>query len=393
VNDPRIDLIVQELKLHAGRTPADTVTAAADTLADIGTLTAGEARLILGAVVSAMALEVDPSHFDASCEWCAQLSKGRQHIVSSGDDLQDHIADQAAGRYAMVDWPWPCLTRESRSLMPGSVTIVCGTPGASKSWFALSCLRYWLAHGVSSAVLMLEETKKWHLQRGLAQCSGDPHLLYPEWIQAHRERAEAIWETHRNELAILAAHLTCEGDTTLAACAEWVEAQCDAGKRVVIVDPVTLADSGSDKPWEADRKFMARCKVAIEKSGTSLILITHPKKGGNGKGGPPSLDDLAGGAAYGRACASALWVAGADGDMVPIITNEGDYREGNPRKIIRILKARNSTGCGKVLGYTFDELHFDELGEIAGKRTEAAPSARGEKLRAQPSNDENHFNV
>jgi hypothetical protein len=356
---------------------------------------AGEAKLLLGAVASRWGMVVDQAKLHSIAAWCVGLTASRATEAGS-DPLETHLRDQAVGRYAMVDWPWEGLTAASRSLMPGSVTLVCGTPGASKSWFALSCIRYWTEHGVDSAVLMLEETVKWHMQRALAQCVGDPRLLYPEWIKANYAEATALWEQHRDDLAVVRSHLTCDGDWTLAKCAAWVEQQCEAGRRVIIIDPISLADPGSEKAWEADRKFMARAKVAIEKAGASLVLITHPRKTNGKASGPPTLDDLAGGAAYGRACASALWVAGVDGnEEVPVITSCGSYIRAVPHKVIRILKARNSTGTGKGMAYTFNNLRFEELGELAGKHTEPPQekpvSDRARKLQSQPNPSEDVF--
>lgn len=398
LDDPRLDCLLMALPSPPAADPIASVQAAAEALADLGpSIEPGEARLILGAVAAKWEVSIDPSKLEAIGRWCSGLTATRAQDEGV-DPLLGHIRDQATGRYAMVDWPWEGLTAASRSLMPGSVTLVCGTPGASKSWFALSCIRYWTAHGIDSAVLMLEETVKWHMQRALAQCVGDPKLLYPEWIKANYEAATAIWEQHRDELAVVRSHLTCDGDWTLAKCAGWVEQQCDAGRRIIIIDPISLADPGSEKAWEADRKFMARAKVAIERAGASLVLITHPRKANAKSAGPPTLDDLAGGAAYGRACASALWVAGVDGnEEVPIITSCGTYIRAAPHKVIRVLKARNSTGTGKGLAYTFNNLCFDELGELAGKNSqpvthsEKPVSDRARKLGSKPSDDEDVF--
>jgi hypothetical protein len=179
-----------------------------------------------------------------------------------------------------------------------------------------------------------------------------------------------------------------------------VESECQEGRRILIIDPISLADPGSEKSWDADRKFMARAKVAIERAGTSLVLITHPRKTNGKASGPPTLDDLAGGAAYGRACASALWVTGVDGnDEVAVIDSDGSYSMAVPHKVIRILKARNSTGTGKGIAYAFSDLRFDELGELAGKNTEPRqprqprpPSrSRADKLRSTPQADEDQF--
>jgi hypothetical protein len=288
------------------------------------------------------------------------------------------------------------LTSMSRSLLPGSVTIVCGTPGSAKSWFVLSCLRWWTHHGINAAVLMLEETRKWHLNRALAQCQGDTNILNPDWCRLNRDAAMGAYERHHDEIDRIRERLTCDGDKTAAQCAKWVESQCDAGVRVIVIDPITLADNGGEKPWDADRKFMGRVKTAINKSGSSLVLVTHPRKqsGGSGKAvAPAGLDDLAGGAAYGRACASALWLTGAPDDvMMPCVDAHGQYAEHQVHKIMRIIKARNSTGCGKSLAYQFRDLSFDEIGEIAKEQPRAeTPARRGAKLRAKPSADEDAF--
>lgn len=402
LDDPRLELILAHLPSPPVADPVAAIQAAAEMLPDMGpSIEPGEARLILGAVAKTWGVSIDHIKLEAIAKWAASLTFSRNDEISNGDPLETHLREQASGRYAMVDWPWEGLTAASRSLMPGSVTLVCGTPGASKSWFALSCIRHWTSHGVNSAVLMLEETMKWHMQRALAQCVGDPKLLYPEWIKANYEAATAIWEQHRDELAVVRSHMTCDGDLTLSKCASWVEEQCAAGRRIIIIDPISLADPGSEKAWEADRKFMARAKVAIEKAGASLVLITHPRKQNGKASGPPTLDDLAGGAAYGRACASALWVAGVDGhEEVPVVTSCGSYIRAVPHKVIRILKARNSTGTGKGMAYTFNNLRFEELGELAGKNTESHTpppdrpdarelAARATKLRkAHPTDDE-----
>ncbi len=401
ITDPRLDCLLGHLPSPPESDPVASLQAAADALANLGpSIEPGEARMILGAVVAAWTLPIGQDRIDAAAKWCSGLASTRTADQSTGDPLEAHLRDQSRGRYAMAPWPWAMLTAASRSLMPGSVTLVCGTPGASKSWFALSCLRYWTEAGINSAVLMLEETTKWHMQRALAQCAGNPKLLYPEWVKANYEEATAIWEKHRDELAVVRSHLTCDGDWTLAKCAAWVESECKEGRRILIIDPISLADPGSEKSWDADRKFMARAKVAIERAGTSLVLITHPRKTNGKASGPPTLDDLAGGAAYGRACASALWVTGVDGnDEVAVIDSDGSYSMAVPHKVIRILKARNSTGTGKGIAYAFSDLRFDELGELAGKNTEPRqprqprpPSrSRADKLRSTPQADEDQF--
>ncbi len=74
-------------------------------------------------------------------------------------ELVQLLEDEISGKHALVAWPWPCLTRASRSLLPGSVTILAGAPGAAKSWLTLQCLLHWIAAGVHVSALELEEQK------------------------------------------------------------------------------------------------------------------------------------------------------------------------------------------------------------------------------------------
>jgi predicted ATP-dependent serine protease len=204
---------------------------------------------------------------------------------------------QIAGTYRLEPWPWPILTHRSRSLLPGSVTLVCGSPGAGKTWFTLACMRFWAQRNIPSAVLMLEENTAWHMHRFLAMAEGNTDFLDNEWVRSNPDTTMEAEARHGADAAPVEAMLTCQGNLTLAACVDWVEKQCDAGKRIIVIDPITLADPGSEKSWDADRRFMQRAQAAIGKSGSSLVLVTHPRKAAGQQKGPQTLDDLAGGAA------------------------------------------------------------------------------------------------
>lgn len=315
--------------------------------------------------------------------------------TGKSDPLGDLIAAETDGSYALAAWPFPCLTAKARSLMPGSVTVMCGAPGGSKTWFLLSCLREWVEQKISADVLMLEENKGWHLKRLLAQLQGDPNYLDSEWCRCHPEDVNRAHQRHRWIIDDVGAHIWCDGNVRMEACAKWVEERCEAGTRILAIDPITLADPGGEKTWDADRKFMARCKVAIEKAGASLVLVSHPKKASGGKAMPPQMDDLAGGAAYSRAAASVLWISGLP-DIVesPVVNADGQYRQATVHKTIQILKARNGVGQGATIGMAFSELNFSELGVMVrqGKPPKADASHQAARLRQQPRRGEDLFN-
>ena len=274
--------------------------------------------------------------------------------------LSQFIASEMDGTYHLTPWPWPMLTSLSRSLFPGAITILCGAPGASKSWFGLSCLHYWSANNISAHVLMLEETKTWHLNRLLTMLEGNKDFLDPaKTKQNPKPKIDALV---KHQLAIDAAdkRLWCVPNLTMTACADWVEKRCAEGVRVLVVDPITLADNGSEKPWEADRRFIARCGEAINKSGTSLILVTHPRKSNGPTKGPPQMDDMAGGAVFSRAAASVLFLGPSN--PYEDIEKGNDTMSMKADRKIRILKSRNGIGTGKNIVYQFNDFTFEEIG-------------------------------
>lgn len=311
--------------------------------------------------------------------------------------LADLLKSELNGTYSLVPWPFPVITARSRSLVPGSVTIVCGSPGGAKSWWVLSCLRYWIDGVAPASVLMLEETRAWHLKRVLTQLEGNPNLLDSEWCRCHPDEVMEAFERHRKEIDAVSANLWCEGNQTLDECATWVEQRCKEKRRVLVIDPITLADNGKEKPWDADRKFMARVKVAIETAGTSLILVTHPRKA---QGGPqkavPTMDDMAGGAAFSRAAASILWLNGLeDNTRCNVVNADGRETQCSPHKALRIMKARNSTGQHDVVYFRFHNLSFIEEG--AAVRASIEPEKKSnrrpriQRLADKPSENEEIF--
>jgi hypothetical protein len=305
--------------------------------------------------------------------------------------LRGLIQAEIEGTYTLIPWPFPMITDRSRSLLPGSVTILCGAPGGAKSWWVISCLRYWIDGVAPAAVLMLEETRAWHLNRVLAQIEGNIDVLDCAWVKAHPEVVVEAYERNRQAIDSVSNALWCEGDRTLRQCAEWVEERCAAGCRVMVIDPITLASPGDEKPWDADRKFMTRVKVAIEAAGASLVLVSHPRKAPGGKGGPPTMDDMAGGVVFSRAAASLIWINGTElGTRATVVDSNGEMRSSQIHKVMRIMKSRNSAGQHDAIGFTFNALTFAEAGVINGQASEPKAGtrpSRGKRMKSEPSKD------
>ena len=320
------------------------------------------------------------------------------------DILGEFIESEADGSFSVVDWPWPELSKLSQSLYPGGVTILCGASGSNKSWFTLTCLNYWTSIGVSAQALMVEQGTKWHLNRLLAMLERNTDFLSPSKTKASPALKRAAYIKHKKAIAVIQERITCILNITMSACAQWVEDRCAEGARILIIDPITMTSTGSESKWVADQSMMARAIAACEKSGTSLMLVSHPAKVSGGAKGPPQMDDMAGGAVYNRAASSLLWLVGSD-EQETIIKN-GEQKTMDVHKKVTVLKARNGIGTGKSIGFQFNALNFEEMGmivpslsknkkknqcSVAKELEEMEKTRRSMKISSKPQDDEDSF--
>lgn len=320
-----------------------------------------------------------------------------------------------AGKWASLDWPLDRVGKLSRACLPGTLGLWCADPGAGKSWLALQLAAWWRALGHKVALRMLEDDKRTHLARLLAQLDGCADLTSDTWIRANPERTRQAMARHREAIADAARWITAEDDTppSLPDLCTWVERQASAGARVIIVDPIT-ACAPEAKPWIADFTAAMRLKRCARESGATILLTTHPR--GMGVKGP-SLASMAGGSAWPRFSHSALWLERMEPSELRL--NTGDT--GTCNRVVHITKCRHGRGAGLSVGLVFDmnTARFREVGTLApsdagqGRRVRSDRTtsgrdraagvtaedrqwaeemrARGEKLRQSPHAGEDAF--
>lgn len=261
----------------------------------------------------------------------------------------DAIVD---GRFIALRWPWAIAGQLTQALLPGSVTLLCGPPDSGKSFLLLQAATYWLQEGIRLALYELEETRDYHLHRVLAQLERNAELTDTNWAAAHGEEILDAYEEHADFLDRLGQCIVAapQKQPTLTQVAEWIEGRAAAGAQIIAVDPVTVAQV-EGKQWEADKGFLARCKSAIVETGARLILVTHPRKGYNTKA--IGLDEMAGGAAYGRFCQTAFWIQHYEPPKEFRVRTALGITTADCNASVRILKARNGPGGGMRIGYTF----------------------------------------
>lgn len=285
--------------------------------------------------------------------------------IGAAAEVGSLLRAMIAGTHKPVDWPWRRLSAAARALMPGTVTLLCGEAGSTKSFLLLEAAAHWHAQGIPVALFELEEDRKYHLHRALAQRAKESRLLDSGWAAENSEEALAIYAEHAPFLNTFGTRIWEAPDTqvSLDQLAEWTLERSKEGARVIAIDPVTAAQ-GNDKPWIADQKFIMAVKTIVRDYGNSLILVTHPTKGPKTKGSP---GQMSGGAAYMRFCQAALWLS---------------TKDGTPNREMHIVKARNGRGSGLCIEYQFsgETLCFSEVGILAGAANPAEPA----KPRAMP---------
>ena len=292
-------------------------------------------------------------------------SRAKRFHASGG--LADRLERQIEGTWATV--PWPVLERLSRALLPQTITVLCGSPGAAKSFFVLTAFVRWFGAGVSAALFALEEDITYHLTRILAIREQNIDLLNPEWIQCNAGEVRAAYERQKDFLDRIGRRIwtaKAAAPTTLTDVSIWVRDRARSGCRAVLVDPIT-ATTAADKPWIEDARFHADVRATMAAYESSLLLVTHPKKGSKGVG----LDDLAGGAVYQRLSQTILWMERHKSAKSVTVETACGRTGMDIAYTLHIAKSRNGAGHGMGLAYKIDwpTIGIVEQGLITEKGT------------------------
>jgi KaiC/GvpD/RAD55 family RecA-like ATPase len=294
-------------------------------------------------------------------------AKGAQQDRDPVGVLYAELDDAVAGRRYAAPMPWQRLARDTRALTPGTVTLVCGSPGATKSLLLVQWVRYLIAANVTTCLLALEDGVAYHLRRCAAQILAVSDLTDDRWCKDHPDKVAEIKAKLRPQLDTLRRCIEApvKAENTPDALIAWVRSKAK-NHRVLAIDPITLMAHGA-RSWEDDKHFMNGSKRIIEESGSSLILVTHPRKLQSGANRAAlSMDDLAGGTAWSRFSQTVLYLRAHDDKTATVDHGQGSSEENFNRTMV-ILKVRNARG-GEGSGYAFrfdpESLTLSELGRI-----------------------------
>ena len=277
-----------------------------------------------------------------------------------------YIDNVLAGLHRSIPWSHTFLTSATYALTPGTVTIIYGSPGSSKSLFLLQECIEWSILGVKWSILQLEQTKEYHLRRFMAVWKRDSNLTKHEYVEQH---AVELKESVQRDGFAYDTFFNCMFEsplgpkTTTKYALDWIESRFVAGDRIVAVDPISVCTSAK-KPWIADLELINAAKTLADKHHGNIILISHTDKSGT---------MLMGGAALTRFTHCVLKLTAYPPDTFKHVGSpNGGASTQLVNRSIYIEKSRDSYGAMQDVGFLFNvnELFFYEKGQIKKRKRE-----------------------
>ena len=273
-----------------------------------------------------------------------------------------------AGQRIVLPSPWPRLCSLTQAMIPGTVILLCGTPGVTKSFAVLQLIRYLHAAKIPCACHMLEDDGAFHLRRALAQEAKTPAITNLVWLRDHAAEYDEIRTKYATWLEGVSECITGPGDDDPTPEAElgWAHERLRAGARFIAIDPITMLDYGRDLPTGA-RRFMTRIKRMARLHRATIMLVTHPRQqqGAQGKPKPQTMDDLAGGTAFSRQPHTVLFLQYHDVADTEVKVEYGRIIITPTNRTMQVFKARNGQGERKRWAMMFEAetLTLRECGE------------------------------
>ncbi len=283
------------------------------------------------------------------------------------NEIRNHIEDCISGKFYLVPFPAKQLTHLTMALLPGTITLFYASAGATKSFYLNQCIQFWIENEYKVACLMLEENKRFHSMRMLAQMSGSIGVIDPQWCKDNPDTARQLAIDYHEALCRYRQHIwTTTSSMSFMEVIAWVEQRAKSGNRIIAIDPITAAHHSGRKRHEEEALFVvAMGKIAVEYD-TSIFILMHPAKNTNADG----LDDLAGSARFGQLTQCVIKLTAHEEKESDVFVP--GFKITEPKlhnRTMEIKKSRNGPGNGKLLAYSFtDRFQLKEHGLIVKKK-------------------------
>lgn len=284
--------------------------------------------------------------------------------------LNAQVTAEIAGvRNALAFTLWPVWSA-TQCLLPGTLTLLCGSPGVSKSLLAVEALWRWIHDGIPAALLALESGSEFHVRRAVAQHAECANFMRAKWNRENALAAKQIWDEHADFSELIRPFVYSPAALTPGDLLAWLGRMANDRKRVCIVDPVSMMDDG-EKAWIGQRRFIWGAKKIAEKHGMSVICVSHPRESKSGEVVRPALDNIPGSKHWKQNSDSIFWLQYKAPEQMQISTPMGVI-DHSVNRVLYCLKCRLDENPGKI-GFWFnpETLTHKECGKLSNQRTRA----------------------
>ncbi len=269
-----------------------------------------------------------------------------------------------AGELSDYGWPQSKTMASTCCMAPGSLTVLCGSPGASKSFYAMEALWRWLFAGIPTSSMQLEKGFHFHIRRACAQIGKTQGLTSNIWVKNHPEQAndamaQCLPQMTRLEDAMAFQIPPKNTLPTRAFLTRWIKQEIRRGVKIIMIDPITMMSCDKDR-WRDEETFILECAQICRENPIRIILVTHPKNGIPGQKITPALSAMQGSTAFSRFVDSVFWLEIHDVEYLAGAMTEKYNRT------MHFLKCKLGPGEGKRVGMWFenDTLCCTEKGQI-----------------------------
>lgn len=284
------------------------------------------------------------------------------------ETVQSQIQDEINGVRFAIRHPSFYALSSTLCFLPKSMTILCASPGVSKSFLISQWVWQMFFDGTPCSLYALESGNVLHERRMLAQMAGNAQFLNFEWVKTHTEECAKIFDTFGPMLAELKKNKVIQApkfgvELTTAHLLAHIANEAKDGRKFVAIDPITKL-STDENFWKEQQKFVWKANELCQKTDVRLLLVTHPKKGAQGV----HMDNLSGSVAFQQNPDSVFWLTEHD-DLFQAIQNPMNPMQSEQKRYnrtMRLLKTRLGPAAKKSIGYFVDwtRLIHDEIGFV-----------------------------